>query len=182
MKVRFRVQRQRPQGQRQQRLLSFQKANVLELPFEDESFEFVFSNGVVHHTENMELAIREVIRVAKPKTKIWLYMYADGGLYWYVRKKAPRIMKRIPQNYTISVLDLIGMPRDRFIFTDNWYVPIERHTTDKKARQILADCGASKINRLEYGRSNDLNYFAIHGGEVGKILYGDGELRYIIEK
>ena len=162
--------------------VSFRKTDVLHLPFEDEIFDFVFCNGVLHHTEDMELGIKEMIRVAKKGAKMWLYLYGDGGIFWYARKEMPKVMQKIQQTYTISMLDMIGMPSNKFIFCDNWYVPIERHTTDAEAREIINRYGVSDIRRLEKGRTTDLECLSINGGEVGKAMWGDGELRYIIEK
>jgi len=162
--------------------IKFLKRNVLEIPFSKETFDFVFCNGVLHHTEDMEHGIGEMIRIAKKGGKLWLYLYGDGGIFWYARKKMPLIMKKIPQQYTMAVLDIIGMPPSRFIFCDNWYVPIERHTTDTQARKILKRHKITKVFRLERGCSTDLEYCALHRGKVGKIMWGDGELRYILEK
>ena len=47
---------------------------------------------------------------------------------------------------------------------------------------MLNKCGISKIQRLDKGRSTDTNYLAIHGGEEGKTMFGDGDLWYILEK
>lgn len=162
--------------------ISFKKADVLELPFEDESFDFVLCHGVLHHTENMEKGLYEMVRIAKKRATIWLYLYGDGGIFWYARKKMPLVMKQIPQHYTIKVLDMIGMPSNRFIFADNWYVPLERHTTDQEARKILQQLGIKKIKRKIEGRPTDLDYLSINGGEPGKIMWGDGELSYFLEK
>lgn len=41
-------------------------ANALELPFEDNTFDAVWSNGVLHATGNTRLAIQEARRVLKP--------------------------------------------------------------------------------------------------------------------
>tara|TARA_B100001964_G_scaffold225459_1_gene273313 strand:- start:401 stop:1444 length:1044 start_codon:yes stop_codon:yes gene_type:complete len=162
--------------------ISFRKVNVLNLPFEDETYDFVFCNGVLHHTENMEAGINEIIRIAKKQAKIWLYLYGDGGIFWYARKEMPKIMKSIPQEYTIAMLDMISMPSNRFIFCDNWYVPIERHSTDAEVREILRNLGMSKIQRLQKGCQTDLEFLSNNGGQVGRIMWGDGELRYIMEK
>lgn len=162
--------------------VKFLKHSVLDLPFEDESFDFVFCNGVLHHTENMEQGIKEIIRITKKSGHIWLYLYGNGGIFWHARKKMPEIMKKIPQDYTIAMLDLLLMPSNRFIFTDNWYVPIERHTFDAEARKIIKDFGINDIKRLRKGRSTDLEESALESGEIGKIMWGDGELRYILKK
>ena len=34
--------------------LNFKKGNVLNIPFKDNSFDTVFSNGVIHHTTNIK--------------------------------------------------------------------------------------------------------------------------------
>jgi ubiquinone/menaquinone biosynthesis C-methylase UbiE len=162
--------------------VSFKHASVLKLPFRDGSFDFVFCNGVLHHTENMERGIREMARVCEPGGKIWLYLYGDGGIFWYARKRMPSIMKKIPEEYTIEVLDFIGMPTNRFIFCDNWYVPIERHSSDAEVRRILKDCGIREVFRLENGRPTDIGFKKEYGDEVSRIMWGDGDLRYILRK
>lgn len=162
--------------------VAFQVGNVLELTYEDNFFDFVFCNGVLHHTENMERGICELYRVLKPKSSAFLYLYADGGLFWYSRAKMPKIMKKIPQEYTMAVLDLIGIPKNRFIFVDNWYVPIERHTTREYLESYLKSVGFSSIKKIISGRSTDLDSAAIMNNPDAKILWGDGEHRYLLTK
>ncbi|MBU1040846.1 MAG: class I SAM-dependent methyltransferase [Proteobacteria bacterium] len=162
--------------------VEFQTANILDLPFDDESFDFTYSNGVIHHSEDMEKGLSELFRVTKKGGRIWLYIYADGGIFWYSRKVMPEILKEIPQEYTMMILDSIGMPSDRFIFSDNWYVPIERHTSLVECRRLLEQYNPQAITRLEHGRDTDLEDQAIFGGGVGAVMYGDGELRFLIVK
>jgi glycosyltransferase involved in cell wall biosynthesis/ubiquinone/menaquinone biosynthesis C-methylase UbiE len=53
------------------------------LPFEDNSFDLVYSNGVLHHTPNTARAVREVFRVLKPGGRAIVMMYAENSLqYW----------------------------------------------------------------------------------------------------
>jgi ubiquinone/menaquinone biosynthesis C-methylase UbiE len=162
----------------------FVKGDVLNMnKFENGSFDFLFSNGVLHRTDDMAGGVAEMLRVTKPGGKIWFYIAGDGGIFWYARKRMPGIMKGIPQPYAMKVLELAGLPGNRFIFVDNWYVGIEHHTSDADARKMFRKCGIKQITRLEKGgRSTDLDYAAIHGGEAGKIMWGDGELRYLLEK
>jgi SAM-dependent methyltransferase len=162
--------------------ITFRQVNVLELPFADGEFDLVFCNGVLHHTEDMERGLREMARVAAKGARMWLYLYGDGGIFWYARKRMPEVMKKIPQPYTLSVLDHLGMPGNRFIFEDNWYVPIERHCMDAEIRGLLAEAGIAKVRRLEHGRPSDLETGALHGGEEGRVMWGEGELRYVMER
>ena len=157
-------------------------ANVLKLPFRDNFFDFVFCNGVLHHTTNMEKGLRELYRVLKPKCQAYLYLYADGGLFWYSRKKVPKIMKKIPQEYTMAILELIGMPKNRFVFIDNWYVPIERHTPRRYLEDYLKEIGFSTIRKFASGRSTDLDNIITSADPDAKIIWGEGEHRYFITK
>ncbi|MCD4827852.1 MAG: methyltransferase domain-containing protein [Candidatus Cloacimonetes bacterium] len=45
---------------------SFQKASVTELPYADNSYDFIYSLSVLHHLEDMEEGIREIRRTLKP--------------------------------------------------------------------------------------------------------------------
>jgi ubiquinone/menaquinone biosynthesis C-methylase UbiE len=46
--------------------LSFQTADAVALPFDDESFDVVISFGVLHHIEDWQKALSEIKRVLKP--------------------------------------------------------------------------------------------------------------------
>ena len=48
-----------------------------------------------------------------------------------------KLMKKIPQSYTKLINDAIGVPKNRWIFPDNWYVPIERHCSDNELRELF---------------------------------------------
>lgn len=69
------------------------RCDVEKLPIESEKFDFVFSWGVLHHTETFENALKEVNRVLKPggRSLIMVYyrnsiVYYLHGLYWLVFK------------------------------------------------------------------------------------------------
>ena len=162
--------------------ISFQQVDILNLPFSENSFDFVFCNGVLHHTTNLEKGLSEIIRICKKGSPIWLYLYASGGIYWYSRKVMNKLMKKIPQSYTKLINDAIGVPKTRWIFPDNWYVPIERHCTDNELRELFKKNNIKKIDRLKKGRSTDLEYSANNLGKEGKNIWGEGELRYFIFK
>jgi len=51
------------------------QASVLELPFEDETFDYVYSIGCLHHTGDLKRSVQEVQRVLVPggRTVVMLY-------------------------------------------------------------------------------------------------------------
>lgn len=162
--------------------VKFFESNILDLPFDDESFDFIFSNGVLHHTSSIEKGISELNRVLKKHGTAFLYIYGSGGIFWTTRQCMRRIFKHIPLEYTKNVLNIIGMPPNRFIFCDTWYVPIEVHTkkTDLEAMLTTAGFRYEKVISLN---KFDIDY-PIHEGKIpdAKEMWGEGDHRYILSK
>ena len=53
------------------------------LPFQDDYFDIVYSNGVLHHTHDTEKAISEVLRVLRPRGRAVIMLYSKHSfLYW----------------------------------------------------------------------------------------------------
>lgn len=50
------------------------------LPFPDNSFDLVYSWGVIHHTPNTENALKEIIRVCKPGGECKIMVYHRNSL------------------------------------------------------------------------------------------------------
>lgn len=54
------------------------------LPFADNSFDIVYSNGVLHHTEDTQRAIDEAYRVLKPGGRAVIMLYCKSSFdYWF---------------------------------------------------------------------------------------------------
>jgi SAM-dependent methyltransferase len=58
----------------------FVQADVLQLPFRPESFDAVFSEGVLHHTPSTERAVKSLVPLLAPGGELMFYVY---------RRKAP---------------------------------------------------------------------------------------------
>jgi SAM-dependent methyltransferase len=57
-----------------------EQASALELPFEDASFDIVFSHGVLHHIPEIGAAQKEIARVLKLNGKLIAMLYAKWSL------------------------------------------------------------------------------------------------------
>jgi len=53
------------------------------LPFDDCTFDLVYSNGVLHHTPNTQAAIAEITRVLRPGGRVIVMMYAENSLHYW---------------------------------------------------------------------------------------------------
>ena len=158
----------------------FIQDSVLSLPFEDESFDFVFSKGVLHHTGNLEQGLDEFHRVLKTGGDGFIYLYGSGGLFWNSRTKMRKVMQKIPMNYTNIVLETIGLPSKRYVFADSWYVPIEQHVSREHLVTYLQSKNYSKIEQVEHTGSDDI--LSMSNLPNSNELWGDGELRYFLTK
>lgn len=56
------------------------QGSALRLPFDDNSFDIVFSHGVLHHIPEIEKAQREIRRVLKPDGRLIVMVYAKRSL------------------------------------------------------------------------------------------------------
>ena len=60
------------------------QGSVLDLPFADDSFDTVFSHGVLHHVPQIKQAQSEIHRVLRPGGELVIMMYARWSLNYLV--------------------------------------------------------------------------------------------------
>jgi glycosyltransferase involved in cell wall biosynthesis/ubiquinone/menaquinone biosynthesis C-methylase UbiE len=53
------------------------------LPCDDDSFDLVYSNGVLHHTPNTTQVVREIRRVLRPGGRAIVMLYAENSLHYW---------------------------------------------------------------------------------------------------
>jgi ubiquinone/menaquinone biosynthesis C-methylase UbiE len=157
----------------------FAEADVLSLPFADRSFDFVFSNGVLHHTRSWQQAFDEYVRVMRRSG--FLYLYATGGFFWTTRQALRPLFAAIPRSYTAEVLKLIGMPANRMIFMDTWYVPIEEHIARADLETAFRRRNVS-FEKLPSQVEFDPDYALAKGLPGAQAVWGEGEHRYLLRR
>ena len=69
----------------------FRVSDAENLNFPDDSFDLVYSHGVLHHTPDIEAAIREIHRVLKPGGRAMVMLYHRGS---YNYRVGIRVLRR----------------------------------------------------------------------------------------
>ena len=53
------------------------------LPFDDNMFDVVYSNGVIHHTPHTDKVVSEILRVLRPGGRAIVMVYAENSLHYW---------------------------------------------------------------------------------------------------
>ena len=162
----------------------FQRCDVLALPFAEDSFDVVFSNGVLHHTTAWEKGVSEIVRVLRPGGFGWLYLIeSPGGFFWDVIEILRLALKDDPPSIAREALRLLRLPANRiFYMLDHVQVPINVRLTPRQVESGLRRAGAVKIRRLTRGTDFDRIEHIARGEPFAQVHYGVGENRYEFSK
>jgi len=99
------------------------QADLCHLPFDDSSFDFVYSYGVLHHLPSPEEGLKELVRVLKPSGHLAAYLYkdfSDRGIGWRWFLSATNQLRLIAPYLTHRVLYVLcrmASPLIYMIFT-----------------------------------------------------------------
>ncbi len=131
--------------------VDLRQGTVLELPFPDNSFDYVHSHGVMHHTTDWKKGVSEMTRVCKPGGKIYLMLYGKFAPVGRVIHFFYRLFgKIIPYRWTAAFVKKFGFYRDHEIsLLDAMYVPIEEHLSPKEIETLLTSLHMEDITFFE---------------------------------
>jgi len=164
--------------------VTFDHLDVVELPLPDNSFDIVFSNGVLHHTRDWYRGVSNLVRVLKTGGLGWLYLIENpGGYFWDVIELLREVMKdEVHENARIAVAGL-GLPANRvFYMLDHVMAPINLRLTADEIRDALVKAGAREIRRLHRGADFDRVEQIHRSDPFAAIKYGGGEHRFVFSK
>ena len=109
------------------------KADAENLPFEDNSFDIVWSWGVIHHTPNTEKCAQEIERVLKPNGELRIMLYHKSSLYnWLNVYLRYGIFSGKLFKYTVQEL--------RNLYTDGRHIggaPLSKYYTKHEVRNLF---------------------------------------------
>jgi ubiquinone/menaquinone biosynthesis C-methylase UbiE/uncharacterized protein YbaR (Trm112 family) len=150
------------------------QADVFKLPFRDESFDFIFSIGVLHHTPSTKDAFARLPRLLKAGGKIAIWVYAHSRLTSHITDVYRVGTKRLPKPllyrlsrlaiplYHVHRTPLVGAvtrralptsmhadPEWRALDTFDWYSPkYQWKHTDEELRRWFMESGLVDLRKL----------------------------------
>lgn len=148
----------------------------------DDTFDFVVSNGVLHHTSEPENGIKEHFRITKPRGTFWLYLYGAGGIFWHVYDQLRDSLGAISVAEAKSILGTFGL-REGLIYTflDNVFAP-RRYFYTSDVVALLQEVGDFTVTNLK-GSSEIDDTEILLSTQFGQVIYGpQGEVRIRIDK
>jgi ubiquinone/menaquinone biosynthesis C-methylase UbiE len=164
--------------------VQFETADVVDLPLPSDSFDIVFSNGVLHHTRDWVKGLHNLVRVMKPGGLGWLYLIENpGGFFWDTIDLCREIMKDEVHEEARIAVSALGVPSNRvFYMLDHTMVPINVRLTPDEITDVLTAAGAKSIRRLARGTDFDRAERIFQNDPYAREKYGVGENRFVFSK
>lgn len=163
-------------------IISAQLSSLESIPFENETFDFVWCNGVLMHTHSPDECLKELARVLRIGGSSWIYVYGAGGVYWYCVYKFREMLKNCPESDCMNAMKFFQIPVQFLAeYMDNWKAPYLRTYTNSDFSTRLSELGFENLKPLLYGTDYDTSH-RINTFSEDAFFLGDGDLRYLLKK
>ena len=131
--------------------IKFMKGNALEIPFEDKTFDCVYSHNMLHHIEHPELLLKEMMRVSKDngallvrdlkrlsRIETALHVNVFGFSYNELMKKQYRdsIMASLSEKEMIELSQKVGLGENVFAKYFLTHMGLERPAAARRKVKI----------------------------------------------
>lgn len=103
------------------------QADMRNLPFEDETFDYIYAHGVLHHCDEPARVVREIFRVLRPGGRINIHVYAlwSYSTLWGFLRNGRNWKRRIENSEAPVYIDLYTGRQLRQLFGPD--ISIEKH-------------------------------------------------------
>jgi ubiquinone/menaquinone biosynthesis C-methylase UbiE len=117
-----------------------------QLPFEDESFDLVFSWGVIHHSSDMDKALRELVRVCRAGGRVVIMVYNRRSLFYVFYRLFQRFLP-LARRFGLHFEGARAGETDGLI---------ARHFTSAELLRKLEAVGLADVRVVPYGQDAEL--------------------------
>ncbi|MBF0480612.1 MAG: class I SAM-dependent methyltransferase [Desulfovibrionaceae bacterium] len=153
--------------------------DLLQIPFPDQTFDFILCNGVAHHTPDPVAAIRDLVRILKPGgiLHISVYCFRNSLFDWSVK-----VMRALGTVVPFKVANkLFGSNFNMSVLLDHAYVPYEFVYGREEFRALLSASGLDFQDVVNPSSSYlKEKSFAGFLARNERCLFGDGAILYFM--
>lgn len=133
--------------------VTYRIGSVLDISFDDESFDFVWCSGVLHHTTDFSAGLDEVTRVLRPGGKLFLLIYGPGGLQWEVTDVCRPSCALMGYDFVDRAVQHSGLPANkRKAFLDCLFVPLVGYFSRIELELMLRSRGMDRVESWTEGK------------------------------
>lgn len=162
--------------------LEFKVESVYHVSKQDNTFDFAIQNGVFHHVDDENAAIKEVRRVLKPGGWFWYYTDGSGAISHDLWDASVYMLKDLPKDFILDALDKLNLEVGKKYHLSDGLNAIYRHTTWDELTSRLKTLGFGNFRRLVGGFKTDFDHDVISEDKYGKEKFGEGDLRLLAQK
>lgn len=112
-------------------------ASNLLLPIKSNTGDWIISAGVIHHTGNTRKAFDELVRICKPRGRIYLMVYRKWSSYYFIYFSAGTILRFIFYRIPLGKIMTRGILMPLFHRVDN--LINRKNRTLEKSVSLYAD-------------------------------------------
>jgi SAM-dependent methyltransferase len=145
----------------------FQRDNLLDLSLPDKSFDYVFCNGVLHHTSDPYLGFQHLVRITRPGGYLVIGLYNTyGRMMLHVRRRLVRLQLKFDPGAKDRAIEkqLVRMEDDadrrNTWWVDQYEHPHESYHTVDEVLKWFRDNGVDYLRsfpKAELFSSSDFN-------------------------
>lgn len=143
------------------------RMNIFKLCFPDDSFDYVISNGVLHHTHNPKKAFRNLVKVLKNNGYIIIGLYHKYGRLFTNFKQF--LFNRIPSSKLHKIdtrlNEKISNNQKKAWFMDQFFNPHEKSYTFNEVKNWFDEYNVEYINSIPFHSNQENNIFKKNNSE-----------------
>jgi SAM-dependent methyltransferase len=150
--------------------------------FETDRFDFVASNGVLHHTESPDRGIIEHFRITRPSGVFWIYLYGAGGIYWDTYDRLRPLTRDLEPRRIREILSTFNI-RQGLVYTylDNWLAPRVYYSLEQVLKLLRPHASFEYVHATGMSPIDDTKQLL--ATRWGAEIFGpDGEVRIAVTK
>lgn len=160
---------------------SFKTTSVYSTGLSDNSFDFAVQNGVFHHLDDEDKAIKEVTRVLKKGGWFWYYTAGEGAISRDLSDISVLLLKDVPSSFIERVLDSMNISRNKIVHLMDLLSATYASTSWEIMTERLSEFGFGNFRRLTGGFPTDYDLDVIKADPYGEEKFGEGDLRILCQ-